>query len=54
VKVVEGGGAGRCFEESGDFREEEVGFVQDVIEVRGEDVVDLGQGAEMGQGVRVS
>ena len=42
MEVVEGGGAGRCSEESGDFREKEVGFVQDVIEVRGKDVVDLG------------
>jgi len=49
VEVVEGGGAGKCFEESGDFREEKVGFVQDVIEVRGEDVVDLGQGACFGK-----
>jgi hypothetical protein len=39
VEVVEGGGAGKCFEESGDFREEKVGFVQDVIEVRGEEWV---------------
>ena len=39
MKVVEGGGAGKCFEESGDFREEKVGFVQDVIEVRGEEWV---------------
>ena len=45
MEVVEGGWAGRCFEESSDFRKEEVGFVQDVIEVRGKDVVDLGQGA---------
>ena len=49
VEVVEGGGAGGGFEESGDFREEEVGFVQDVIEVGGEDVVDLGQGACFGK-----
>ena len=36
------GGAGGCYEESGDFREKEVGFVQDVIEVGGKDMVDLG------------
>ena len=42
MEVVERGGAGRCSEESGDFREEEVGFVQDVIEVGGKDMVDLG------------